>query len=187
VIGSQRWEVDVDGTRHEVVVDHGYFSARRTIMVDGVPVVDIRPSLFNAVRFWNTATEHAFRVDSHDAVVRIDPTIDNMTYKKFLFIDGRDVAGGASHTPLPGQRGAVREGTWLAGYGGLLVQPFALAALIISQVSFARQGGALGFAAGFAGAGACWAIGQRFAGNARAQVVGCSLVIAAVVLLGRVI
>jgi hypothetical protein len=186
-MGSQRWAVDVEGRRHEIVVNHGYFSARRTILLDGAPVVDIRPGAFNAVRFWNTATEHPFRVDGHEAVVRIDPTIDNMTYKKFLSIDGRDVGGGPSRTPLPGQQGDVREGKWLAGYGGLLVQPFAFAALIIGQVAYARQGGALGFAAGFVGAGACWAIGRQFTGNALGQVVGCGLVIAALLLFARLL
>jgi hypothetical protein len=186
-VGSKRWTVDVDGIRHEIVVDHGYFSAYRTILLDGAPVIDIHPGPFNALRFWNTATEHTFRVDGHEAVVRIDPTIDNMTYKKFLSIDGRDVDGGASRTPLPGQQGEVREGTWLAGYGGLLVQPFAFAALIIGQVAYARQGGALGFVAGFVGAGACWAIGRRFKGNALRQVVGCCFVIAALVLVAQLI
>lgn len=186
-MGSQLWEVDVEGKRHEIVVNHGYFSARRSVLLDGVPVIDIRPDPFNAVRFWNTATEHTFRIDGHEAVVRIDPTIDNMTYKKFLFIDGRDVDGGANRTPLPGQHGDVREGAWLAGYGGLLVQPFALAAFVIGQIAFARPGGALGFAAGFAGAGACWAIGRRFKGNAVGQVVGCCLVIAALLLVASLI
>lgn len=186
-MGSQRWQVVVDGGRHEVVVDHGYFSARRSILVDGTSVVDVRPGPFNAVRLWNTATEHAFRVGGHEAVVRIDPTIDNMTYKKLLFIDGYDVDGGPGLTPLANERGDVREGTWLAGYGGLLVQPFALAALVVGQIAYARQGGFIAFAAGFAGAGACWAIGRRFQGNAVRQVIGCSLVIGALVLLGPLI
>ena len=186
-MGSQRWGVDVDGRRHEVVVNHGYFSARRTILLDGAPVIDIQPGPFNAVRFWNTATEHVFKIGDHAATVRIDPTIDNMTYKKFLFIDGENVDGGASHVPLPAQHGGTREGTWLAGYGGLLVQPFAFAALIIGQVAYARQGGALGFAAGFGGAAACWALGRQFKGNALAQIVGCCVVIATLVLVARLI
>jgi hypothetical protein len=186
-MGSRRWEVELDGRRHEVVVDHGYFSARRRIQVDGASVVDISPDPFNAVRLWNTATEHVFSVAGHEAVVRIDPTIDNMTYKKFLSIDGRDVDGGPGLTLLGGKGGAVREGEWLAGYGGILVQPFAFAALVAGQVAFARQGSGLGFAVGFAGLGACWAIGRRFKGNALGQVVGCSLVIAAVILLARLI
>lgn len=186
-MGSQRWQVDVDGRRHEVVVEHGYFSAHRRIVLDGAPVIDVRPSPWNAVRFWNTATEHIFRVDGHEAVVRIDPGIDNMTYKKFLFVDGRDVDGGAGRTPLSTEHGDMREGTWLAGYGGLLVQPFAFAALIVGQVAYARQGGLLALAAGFVGAGACWAIGRRFKGNAAVQVVGCTLIIAALALLARLI
>jgi hypothetical protein len=186
-VGSQRWKFDVDGRRHEVVVNHGYFSARRTIRLDDVAVIDIQPGPFNAVRYWNTATEHAFKIGEHEATVRIDPTIDNMTYKKFLFIDGHNVDGGASHVPLATQEGGAREGQWLAGYGGLLVQPFALAALIIGQLAYARQGGALGFAAGFVGAGACWAIGRQFTGNALGQIVGCCLVIAALVLFARLI
>jgi hypothetical protein len=186
-MGSRRWQVELDGQRHDVVVDHGYFSARRRILVDGVPVVDISPGPFNAVRLWNTATEHSFKVAGHAAVVRIDPTIDNMTYKKFLSIDSRDVDGEPSLTPLAGERGAVREGAWLAGYGGLLVQPFALAALIAGQVAFARQGLGLRSVVGFTGVAACWAIGRRFQGNAFGQIVGCALVVAAVVLLATLI
>ena len=186
-MGSQRWQLDVDGRQHEVVVEHGYFSARRRILLDGAPVIDVRPDPFNAVRLWNTATEHVFKVDGHEAVVRIDPGIDNMTYKKFLFIDGHDVDSGIPLRPVSSERGDLREGKWLAGYGGPLVQPFALAALIVGQLAFARHGGVLGLAAGFAAAGTCWAIGRRFEGNVTGQIVGCVLVVGALALLGQVI
>jgi len=118
-VSEKRWLVDLDGTRHEIVLRHGYFSARRQLSVDGREVLDIRPDPFNAIRLWNTATEHAFVVAGHACVVRIDPTIDNATYKKFLIVDGRDAESGAPRAVLRAAADGTREGRWMAGYGGI--------------------------------------------------------------------
>lgn len=117
-MSEKRWNVELEGRQHEIVVRHGYFSARRQISVDGHEVLDLRPGPLTAVRLWNTATEHPFVVAGHACTVRIDPTIDNMTYKKFLVVDGLRVDTGTPVVPLPATAAGAREGRWLAGYGG---------------------------------------------------------------------
>jgi hypothetical protein len=118
-LSVKRWTVELDGRRHEVVVKHGYFNARRQIFLDERQILDERPGPLRAVRLWNTATEHAFSIAGHACAVRIDPTIDNMTYKKFLIVDGRDSESGRAMTPLPATASGAREGQWLAGQGGI--------------------------------------------------------------------
>lgn len=118
-VSARRWTIELDGRRHDIVLDHGYFSARRRVIVDGSTVVDIRPNPLDAVRMWNTATEHPFAIAGHACAVRIDPTVDNMTYKKFLIVDGQDADHGTSLEPLPETPTGGREGRWLAGYGGI--------------------------------------------------------------------
>lgn len=115
---TKRWRIEVDGRPHEVVLRHGYFSARRHISVDGVEVLDERPGLLEALRLWNTATEHPLVIAGHPAAVRIDPTIDNMTYRKVLILDGKDVESGRAMAALPESANGRREGRWMAGYGG---------------------------------------------------------------------
>lgn len=118
-MSAVRWTVELDGRRHEVLLRHGYFSARRQLAVDGRQILDVRPGPITAVRLWNTATEHVFDIDGHSCAVRVDPTIDNMTYRKSLIVDGVDVETGARMAPLPPGASGAREGRWMAGYGGL--------------------------------------------------------------------
>ena len=116
-MSTKRWTVELEGRSHEVVLEHGYFSARRRITVDGAEVLDQRPRGFGAVRLWNTATEHPIVIAGHDCAVRIDPTIDNVSYMKFLIVDGRDVDSGKPMPPLPVTATGARESEWL-GKGG---------------------------------------------------------------------
>jgi hypothetical protein len=90
----KRWTVELDGRRHEVVVKHGYFNARRQIFLDEREILDERPGPLRAVRLWNT-------------------------YKKFLIVDGHDSESGRAMTPLPVTASGTREGQWLAGQGGI--------------------------------------------------------------------
>src|SRR5712692_5857089 len=121
-MSAKTWALELDGQLHQIVVKHGYFSARRQIFVDGSRILDIQPDPLNAVRLWNTATEHPFSVAGHNCSIRIDPTIDNATYKKQLIVDGRDVDTLAPIAPFALAKNGARAGRWLAGYGGLVVQ-----------------------------------------------------------------
>lgn len=152
-MGSKKWDVVLDGQSHQILVDHGYFSGRRRITVDGVVVLDERPGALDAVRLWNTATEHDFTVEGHAGRIRIDPTVDNMTYKKYLSIDGRDLETGMPTEALPSIAAGRREGKWLTGYGGPIMQPFALAAIVLGQLAAELHSQPALRLAGFAGAG----------------------------------
>ena len=159
-MSAKTWAIQLDGQQHQIVVHHGYFSARRQIYVDGSRILDVQPDPLNAVRLWNTATEHSFQVAGHSCSIRVDPTIDNATYKKQLIVDGHDVDTGVPITPLPLTNSGVREGRWLAGYGGLVVQPFALAAIVLGQLAYQAHHQIVWYAAGFGGAAVCWAAGR---------------------------
>jgi len=135
-MSSKRWTVGLDGRPHEVILHHGYFSARRRISVDGVEVLDVRPAPLEAVRLWNTATEHAFVIAGHPCAIRIDSTIDNMTYKKFLIVDGRDIDSGAPLAALPEIARGQREGRWMAGYGGVGGFALTMLGVIVAVVAF---------------------------------------------------
>lgn len=125
------------------MLKHGYFSARRRISVDGVEVLDERPNPLEAIRLWNTATEHPIVIAGHPAAVRIDPTMDNTTYKKFLIVDGKDVESGTAMNALAETARGTREGRWMAGYGGVggfLFWAIALAVtLAVGQLLFSPR------------------------------------------------
>jgi hypothetical protein len=79
-----------------VIVEHGYFSSRRVVTVDGHIVVDV-PATWS--RLWNVPTEHPFRIGMHDCVVRIWPR--RWTYGFDVIVDGRSVTTGGPPGPMP--------------------------------------------------------------------------------------
>jgi len=167
-LSDKSWVVELDGRRHEIRVQHSYFSARRQIFVDGSRIMDIRPGPLTALRWWNTATEHTFVVAEHPCSVRIDPTVDNATYHKELSVDGRDVETGAPVASPRLTRSGTREGSWwLVPFDGVAVPPSelattvlaqlaALAAIALGQISSQVHREPLYVIAGFVGAVICW-------------------------------
>jgi hypothetical protein len=185
-MSTKRWNVLLDGQTHEVVIKHGYFNARRQIFVDGTRILDLRPNPLRALRLWNTATDHLFTVAGHPCSIRIDPTIDNATYKKQLVVDGHDVESGAAVALLPETSVGVHEGEWLAGYGGFLVQPFAMAAIVLGGVASQSTRQPIWYVAGFIGAGICWGATRLVGPDARRKLLLCVVVVAILFVLPRV-
>jgi hypothetical protein len=171
--------VHVEGDEHEVIVRHGFFSARREVLLDGRKILDIRPGLIPALKLWNTATDHPFTIAGHPAWLRIDPTVDNVTYRKSLIVDGRDVETGTAVEMLPQTPAGAHEGRWLAGYGGLLVQPFALAAIVLGNVGRDVSGHALWVLGGFIGAFICWSASRLVGDTVGRKLLLCAAVVTA--------
>jgi hypothetical protein len=182
-MGDRTWTVTLEGRQHQILLRHGYFSARRQVLVDGKPVVDVRPPGLGFVRLWNTATDHEFAVDGHRCFVRIDPTIDNMTYKKFLSVDGIDVDSGATMTTLPMTESGTRAGGWMGGRSGEWVASlFATSAFIIGLTAWRQLHTVTPFLLGLGASAVCFSA-PRIVGNDKfRQVLLCSAVIVAMLI-----
>lgn len=161
-MATKRWQITLDGRPHEVVLEHGYFSARRRIIVDGREVADIRPGPLRAVRLWNTITEHPFAIDGHTGAVRVDPS-NALTYQFDLIVDGRSEKTGTEVAPLPHTAGdGSRESTWdMAGILG--AAPFAILSVLVGQLANRLRGDTLLYIAGFVGMAICFSIGRAYA------------------------
>ena len=180
-MATKRWHITLDGRPHEVVLEHGYFSARRRITVDGREVADVRPGPLRAMRLWNTITEQPFRIDGHPCAVRVDPS-NALTYQFDLIVDGRSEKTGAEVAPLPHATGeGSRESTWdMAGI--LWAVPFAILSVLIGQLGNRLRGDTVLYIAGFVGMGICFSIGRAYAerplqGALRNAVVVLALII----------
>ncbi len=80
------WNVDVDGSQHEVVLNWTYYGGARQVVLDGTLVDDDT----KAMR-WKS--EQAFDLAGHRAVVRTRPKRRISPYFVVsLTVDGRDVA-----------------------------------------------------------------------------------------------
>jgi hypothetical protein len=182
-MGDRTWTVTLEGRQHQILLRHGYFSARRQVFVDGRPVVDVRPEGLGFVRLWNTATDHEFTVDGHRCFVRIDPTVDNMTYKKFLSVDGADVDSGTVMTPLPTTASGMREGGWMGGRSAEWVAGlFATSAFIIGLTAWRQFHTVTPFLLGLGASAVCFSA-PRIVGNDRfRQVLLCTAVIVAMLI-----
>lgn len=182
-MGDRTWTVTVEGRQRQILLRHGYFSARRQVFVDGKPVLDVRPAGLGFVRLWNTATDHEFTVDGHRCFVRIDPTVDNMTYKKFLSVDGVDADSGAPMAALPMNDSGMREGGWLGGRSSEWVASlFATSAFIIGLTAWRQLHTVTPFLLGLGASAVCFSA-PRIVGQDRIQqVLLCAAVIVAMLI-----
>lgn len=93
------WQVDLEDGKHEVEFDHGYFSGRRNLRVDGQTILDIseiRHFLFD------TGGVHEFTIGSHPCAVII--RTNGITFNYDLAVDGHSITTGQpvdSIQPLP--------------------------------------------------------------------------------------
>jgi hypothetical protein len=180
-VATTSWQITLDRP-HVIVLEHGYFSARRRVTVDGREILSIRPPLPSALRLWNTVTEHPFTIDGHPCAVRVDPS-NAVSYQFDLVVDGRSQKTGQPVAPLPypGANGS-REGRWMfAGFWWAL--PPAFLSVMIGMVGNRVNNDTLLYVAGFVGMGLCLSIGRTYVDRPLMGVLRCVLVLAAVIAL----
>ncbi|MBC6430115.1 hypothetical protein FM036_04365 [Nostoc sp. HG1] len=78
------WTFNLSDGQHTVELDHGYWSGKRIIKVDGQLVEESQ-------KLFDTGSEHRFDVNGNSCVLRIRPgTLGGLTGFEFeLFVDGR--------------------------------------------------------------------------------------------------
>jgi hypothetical protein len=98
-MSRRTFHLTLDGHVRKVQVEHGYWSARRVVRVDGVEVLRVEPrSLRERFELWQTSTEHPFAVGSHRLVLRVRP--GTVRYDIELVVDGRSLIDGLPAGPL---------------------------------------------------------------------------------------
>ncbi len=98
---KRTWTLDLEDGTHTVHLNHGYFSGKRTITVDGRPVVQ-SASVKDAA--FDTGSRQAFTIAGHPCEVRIE-TPNGLTYRYDLVVDGRSATTGrpvGARLPMPG-------------------------------------------------------------------------------------
>jgi Fas apoptotic inhibitory molecule (FAIM1) len=98
-MSRRTFHLSLDGRPRQVQVEHGYWTARRVVRVDGVEVLRVEPrSLRERSELWQTSTEHPFVIDSHRLVLRVRP--GSLRYDIELVVDGRSPIDGLPAGPL---------------------------------------------------------------------------------------
>src|SRR5438093_399970 len=89
-MSRRTFHLSLDGRPCKVQVEHGYWSARRVVRVDGVEVLRVEPrSLRERDDLWQTSTEHPFEIGAHHLVLRVRPGM--VTYDLELFVEAADL------------------------------------------------------------------------------------------------
>ncbi len=78
---NNNWRIDVDGRTHEVHLEHGTWSGKREVTVEGAVLVD-------ESKWFDTGSSHAFDIGGHTAEVRIQVTHAGFAHASALFVDG---------------------------------------------------------------------------------------------------
>ncbi|MDI7274626.1 MAG: hypothetical protein QME94_01470, partial [Anaerolineae bacterium] len=155
-MAKRTWTFWLEGRIHTIELEHGSFSGRRVISVDG-------RELERSQRLFDTGSEHTFSLDGHDVTVYIHT--NGFTFRYGLEIDGMPVKGEGEEirvthaaTPLAKARDQaavtvvahalmVREirswGFWLLGLGalhlvlsGFLSAPWGILLGVVGLASF---------------------------------------------------
>jgi predicted Zn-dependent protease len=115
-VGRKRWTVDLEDAVHTVEFSDGYWTGKRTIQVDGLPIVQERK--FLRLQPFDTP----FNLVGHNCAIRT--STNGFTYSYDLIVDGRSLAtGSVARPPSP-----IPKWTWLfiiacgalIGVGGLI-------------------------------------------------------------------
>jgi hypothetical protein len=98
-MSRRTFHLTLDGQVRKVQVEHGYWSGRRVVRVDGLEVLRVEPrSLRERDDLWQTSTEHPFEIGAHHLVLRVRPGV--LTYDIDLIVDGRSAIDGLPAGPL---------------------------------------------------------------------------------------
>lgn len=87
-MGKKTWQFTLQDRKHTVALEHGYWSAKRIISVDGVEIIRCPAK-------WDTdlGSEHFFRVAGVSCKLRIrsDWRFLGLKYKYELYVEGMRV------------------------------------------------------------------------------------------------
>ena len=72
------WTFKLEDGNHVVELEHGYWSGKRDIIVDGVP-------LESSSKIWDTGSVHHFKVSGVPCVLRIKGGV--ISFKYDLYVD----------------------------------------------------------------------------------------------------
>lgn len=92
-MASKQWTISLDDKDHTVELEHGFWSGKRTIRVDGEPLPKLKSKLFDL------GGEYPFNLAGHACAVRIIPR-PSWKYKYDLVVDGRSEETGESAVPF---------------------------------------------------------------------------------------
>jgi hypothetical protein len=96
---KKTWQIKLEDGEHVVELDHGFFSGKRIIQVDGKTVLD-SSELQHLV--FDTGGVHEFNINSHPCAVVI--RTNGITFNYDFAVDGRSTTSGQpidSIKPLP--------------------------------------------------------------------------------------
>lgn len=151
-MANKVWTINLEDGQHTVELEHGYFSGKRLIRIDGRPLAHPAKATRSTIDF---GSEHPFRIGNHYGVVHI--RTNGLTFNYDLSVDGRSVATGEKVS----ESGPVPAWAWI----------FVVACGVIPIVSL---GGALPAAIGFGGAAGCYAIAKDGPQQALTRVLLCA-------------
>ena len=83
-MGKKAWEFRLDDGKHTVALEHGYFSGRRSIAVDGRLIISTGRNIVDS------GSEHHFKVFGVPCVLRIT---SGFRFKYELYVDSKPVNG----------------------------------------------------------------------------------------------
>ena len=86
------WRFELGDGEHTVELEHGYWSGKRVIRVDGERLERTR-------RLVDSGSQHAFEIDGHPCAVHI--RTNGITFTYDLVVGGRSVETGEPVTPSP--------------------------------------------------------------------------------------
>ena len=81
-MANKEWSITLDDKKHIVKLQHGYFSAKREIRVDGKTILSTDPIPLG----FDLGSRHAFKIGLHECVVEI--LTDGIKFEYDLFVDG---------------------------------------------------------------------------------------------------
>lgn len=71
------WQISLDGKVHEIKLEHGYFSGKRVILLDGIEI-------YSGSRFIDYCGMYPFTIDNIPCSVRIQTNGITFTYDLFV-------------------------------------------------------------------------------------------------------
>ncbi len=79
-MACKTWTIEIDGNRHNVGIEHGFWSGKRVITLDG-------NTIERSCKLIDTGSEHRFDVDGQPCILKIRSSAFSFDYE--LFVDGR--------------------------------------------------------------------------------------------------
>lgn len=88
-MAKRTWMLMLDDERHIIELEHGYFSGKRSIRIDGK---QLQLPSFESQQLVDTGSRHAFRLSGHNCMLVI--LTNGLTFNYDLEVDGRSITTG---------------------------------------------------------------------------------------------